>query len=77
MPIYTYHCANCGADFEKLVRNGTAVTCPECEGKKLERRMSVPARCAAAAGKPSDFSSLGPPAGGGACCGGSCHSHRH
>lgn len=76
MPIYTYHCAGCGADFEKLVRNGSAVSCPGCEGKKLERRMSVPAPVASG-GKASDFSSLGPPSGGGACCGGSCHSHQH
>ena len=59
MPIYTYHCAGCGADFEKLVRNGTAVACPECEGKKLERRMSLPARHGSG-GKAADFSSLGP-----------------
>ena len=75
MPIYTYRCAGCGADFEKLVRNGTAVTCPECKGKKLERRMSVPARHGSG-GRAADFSSLGPPAGGG-CCGGACHSHQH
>jgi putative FmdB family regulatory protein len=75
MPIYTYHCAGCGADFEKLVRNGAAVTCPDCQGRKLERRMSLPAQ-PGSGGKAADFSSLGPPAGGG-CCGGSCHSHQH
>ena len=30
----------------------------------------------ASAGKPADFSRLGPPATGG-CCGGSCHTHQH
>ena len=76
MPIYAYRCAGCGADFEKLVRNGTRISCPSCESTKLERRMSLPAR-PASAGKAADFSSLGPPAGGGGCCGGSCHSHAH
>jgi putative FmdB family regulatory protein len=76
MPIFNFHCAACGADFEKLVRNGTAVACPNCESRKLERRMSVPARSTSGS-KGLDFSSLGPPAGGGGCCGGSCHSHQH
>lgn len=76
MPIYNYHCAGCGADFEKLVRNGTAVTCPECESRKLERRMSLPAPSVSGS-KAADFKNLGPPAGGGGCCGGSCHSHQH
>jgi putative FmdB family regulatory protein len=76
MPIYTYHCVGCGADFEKLIRNGTSVACPECEGTRLERQMSLPAQ-PGSGGKPADFSSLGPPAGGGGCCGGSCHSHQH
>ncbi|HET8623953.1 MAG TPA: zinc ribbon domain-containing protein [Gemmatimonadales bacterium] len=75
MPIYAYRCAGCGADFEKLVRNGAVVSCPDCEGRKLERRMSVPARSGSST-KGADFTSLGPPAGGG-CCGGSCHSHHH
>jgi putative FmdB family regulatory protein len=75
MPIYAYRCSACGAQFERLVRGESAVTCPECRGRKLERLMSLTAR-PASAGKPADFSRLGPPAGGG-CCGGSCHSHHH
>ncbi len=76
MPIYDYRCTSCGAEFEKLVRGQTAVTCPKCEGKTLERLMSLPAR-PTSGGKSADFSSLGPPAGGGGCCGGGCHSHVH
>lgn len=75
MPIYAYHCAACDAQFEQLVRAETTVTCPGCKSRKLERLMSLPAR-PAAAGKPADFSRLGPPPGGG-CCGGGCHSHTH
>lgn len=74
MPIFDYHCPFCGADFERLVRNGTTVCCPQCSERKVERRMSLPAR-PAGAGKQADFSKLGPPPGG--CCGGSCHSHGH
>jgi len=75
MPIYTYRCAACDAEFEQLVRSDTKVTCPECHGRKLERLMSLTAR-PAAGGQPADFSRLGPPPGGG-CCGGACHSHQH
>lgn len=75
MPIYTYRCAACDAEFEQLVRSDTKVTCPECHGGKLERLISLTAR-PASSGKPADFSRLGPPPGGG-CCGGACHSHQH
>jgi len=75
MPIYSYHCTACDTEFEQLVRSDTKVACPECRGRKLERRMSVTAP-PSSAGKPADYSSLGPPAGGG-CCGGSCHGHQH
>ena len=74
MPIFNYHCPSCGTDFERLVRNRTTVSCPRCSERKVERRISLPAR-PATAGKPADFSKLGPPPGG--CCGGSCHSHSH
>jgi putative FmdB family regulatory protein len=76
MPIYDYRCAACGAEFEQLVRSDTRVSCPECTSPKLERLMSLPAR-PAGAGKPADFSRLGPPPGGGGCCGGGCHTHQH
>ncbi len=75
MPIYSYRCAACDAEFDQLVRSDTRVACPSCKGRKLERLMSLTAR-PAAGGKPADFSRLGPPPGGG-CCGGGCHSHSH
>ena len=75
MPIYDYRCNACGTEFERLVRSETRVTCPECDGRKLERLMSLTAR-PAGAGKSADYSRLGPPPGGG-CCGGACHSHQH
>jgi putative FmdB family regulatory protein len=79
MPIYTYRCTACSAEFDRLVRSETTVTCPECKGRKLERLMSLTAR-PASSGKQADatlgksLSRLGPPPGGG-CCGGSCHTH--
>jgi putative FmdB family regulatory protein len=75
MPIFNYRCTACGTEFERLVRSETRVSCPECNGRRLERLMSLTAR-PAGAGKPADLSRLGPPPGGG-CCGGACHSHQH
>jgi putative FmdB family regulatory protein len=75
MPIYTYHCNACHTEFDQLVRSETKVACPECNGRKLERLMSLTAR-PASGGRQPDLSRLGPPPGGG-CCGGGCHTHNH
>lgn len=41
MPIYEYHCDDCGTDFERLVmRNDEKVACA-CGSAKVTRRMSV------------------------------------
>jgi putative FmdB family regulatory protein len=76
MPIYTYRCAACSAEFEQLVRSDSRVACPECQGRKLERLMSLTARPAAAKASAPSLGRLGPPPGGG-CCGGGCHTHTH
>lgn len=43
MPIYTYHCDNCGVQFEKTQKfTDQALTrCPEC-GKKTLRKVYTP-----------------------------------
>ncbi|NPV55367.1 MAG: zinc ribbon domain-containing protein [Anaerolineae bacterium] len=43
MPIYTYHCENCGVQFEKNQKfSDTPLTrCPEC-GKKALRKVYTP-----------------------------------
>lgn len=73
MPIYEYRCGSCGAEFDLLVRSDTVLACPACQGRRLDRKLSVTARPAAGEST-GDFSQLGPPAGG--CCGGgACHNH--
>jgi putative FmdB family regulatory protein len=44
MPLYEYECHQCEHTFEALVFSGEAVECPACNGKKVERLLSVPAR---------------------------------
>ena len=43
MPLYDYRCKACAADFELLVRSGTATVCPHCGSGELERAISRPA----------------------------------
>jgi putative FmdB family regulatory protein len=44
MPIYEYHCEDCGTKFEKLVRRATEapdVACPSCGQKHLQQEYST------------------------------------
>lgn len=43
MPIYEFHCENCGNDFEKLVFSSKdkTVVCPGCGAKKIKRLLSI------------------------------------
>ena len=42
MPIYEYHCAGCGENFEELVLSRSpAVNCPKCHGSKIDKLMSA------------------------------------
>jgi putative FmdB family regulatory protein len=43
MPIYEYHCKQCGSKFEKLVKLSTKtaeVECPKCGAKRAEKSVS-------------------------------------
>ena len=76
MPIYEYHCPSCGKDFELFVRGETKLACTGCNSRKIERRMSLPARPAGSPGPAADYGNLGPPKnGGGGCGGGGCGCH--
>jgi putative FmdB family regulatory protein len=44
MPLYEYTCRDCDKTFETLVFDGEAIECPNCEGNRLERLFSVPAK---------------------------------
>ena len=63
MPIFEFHCHDCGKDFEKLVFGGDPVVeCPECNKSNCERLMSA---CNAKVGTKLTASS----AGGSSCTG--------
>ncbi|MEA3334808.1 MAG: zinc ribbon domain-containing protein [Chloroflexota bacterium] len=44
MPIYEYHCDDCGTDFEKFLRSmfsKEAINCPGCGGDHVEKAVSM------------------------------------
>jgi len=42
MPIYEYHCNNCGCNFERLVfGKENPEGCPACNSKKVNKLMSA------------------------------------
>jgi putative FmdB family regulatory protein len=41
MPIYAYHCRDCGEDFETLVMSGEAPACEVCASGDLDQRLSL------------------------------------
>ena len=43
MPIYDYHCSDCGNTFEMLVKREAAPACPKCGSSRLDKLLSVPA----------------------------------
>jgi putative FmdB family regulatory protein len=46
MPIYEYACAECQRAFEELILRRSdedQVRCPQCQSRKVARRMSSPA----------------------------------
>jgi len=63
MPMYEYACQKCAHTFEALVFDGDTVECPECQGRKLERLLSVPARPRESQALPTACNSEGPPCG--------------
>lgn len=44
MPIYEYHCNDCGDDFERFLRSmfsKEAILCPECGSEHVSKAFSV------------------------------------
>ncbi|MDX2155055.1 MAG: zinc ribbon domain-containing protein [Hyphomicrobiaceae bacterium] len=44
MPIYGFHCDDCGHEFATLVTSSDAAACPSCESTGLTRQLSLIAR---------------------------------
>lgn len=74
MPLFEYRCNGCGKQFEFLTRDGQTPVCPACDGRDLEKQLSVFA-VNAGGSRPAEapFPAAGPcgacghPGGPGAC----------
>lgn len=69
MPIFEYRCADCGHDFELLVRSDTRLACPQCASTELAKQLSVFATADTTPAPPSfgPCGGCGHPDGPGAC----------
>lgn len=68
MPIYTYRCLRCGAEFEKLVLSpakADQVDCPVCQAPEVERRPALFGLGGAAGSSGAFDSGCAPSFGGG------------
>jgi putative FmdB family regulatory protein len=63
MPIYEYHCSNCGKEFEKLMGfsdpNINSPDCPECQSNHTKRRLSKVAAFSSRGSSTTSSSSCG------------------
>jgi len=75
MPIYEFHCKECGKESEILVRstNWEGTQCPHCGSKKLAKKLSVFASTATSGGSEGACCSTSSGGSCGCCCGG--HGH--
>ena len=71
MPIFEYACADCGREFEALVRSDTVPECPGCHSTPLNKQLSVFATAESESQAPAmaagPCGSCGHPDGPGAC----------
>ncbi|NOY79647.1 MAG: zinc ribbon domain-containing protein [Kiritimatiellaeota bacterium] len=79
MPIYEYRCAQCGHQFEKLIRNRAEIpdACPECGAEGLKKLFSTFSPGAASSSHRDSACAdgacpLGPSGPAGTCPTGSC-----
>jgi putative FmdB family regulatory protein len=66
MPLYEFTCDECEHSFETLVRREVdipSVACPKCNGTRVKREISVPARPLSASPTLPSSCGEGPPCG--------------
>jgi putative FmdB family regulatory protein len=72
MPLYEYHCEDCGRESELLVLSSkTTPECPKCGGHRLSKLLSI---VASPSREGSSSGQSGPAAGS---CGAGCGCHPH
>jgi putative FmdB family regulatory protein len=54
MPVFEYKCRNCGFEFEELVFGTREISCPECDSKQVEKKISAFASGSSVGGEAGD-----------------------
>jgi putative FmdB family regulatory protein len=69
MPLFDYACRDCGHRFEALVQGRRRPSCPECDGRRLDKQLSAFAVGSGArdVAPPAGCGTCGDPRGPGAC----------
>ena len=77
MPIYEFHCDDCGSDSEVLVRSShwEGTPCPGCGSAKLSKKFSTFAASIPGGGAADNAGCSGVPSSCGMCGTGKPHSH--
>jgi len=77
MPIYEFHCEDCGADHEVLVRSTKwqGTPCPACGSVRLTKQLSSFASAVAGEGGGESAACTGQPRSCGLCGTGRAHAH--
>jgi putative FmdB family regulatory protein len=73
MPLYEYRCRDCEKRFEEVVLGNAKPRCPSCEGRKIDKLLSVFA-VGSGGGRTSSSAASETPSGTGSC--GSCGDPR-
>ena len=63
MPIYEYHCADCGDDFERFLRSmfsKETITCPVCGSEHVNKALSMFGSTSSSSGGSSSAAACGP-----------------
>lgn len=63
MPIYEYHCSDCGDDFERFLRSmfsKETITCPSCGSEHVNKALSLFGSTSSSSGGSSSAAACGP-----------------
>jgi putative FmdB family regulatory protein len=77
MPIFEYVCNKCGKEFEKLMRSGLPVACPQSASNDVNKKISLFAVASDSTGQTPACGDACEGYERGSCGSGMCSGHAH
>lgn len=77
MPVYEYHCNQCGENFEELVRGEEKIRCSHCGSEQIKKKLSVSASPRVKKASHGCCRGEDCPVQPACGCGGNCPHHHH